>query len=85
MTVPKSVQPYYLSGRSVDGQYVHQLLCPQCGEWGDIDDEQFFGLVSIQHECGFHENINLERSKSVEWVTPSHVNALKFVWPGGRP
>jgi hypothetical protein len=42
--------------RERDGETVWQLNCPACGKWGDLDDDQLRGRVSVQHEeCGFHE------------------------------
>lgn len=46
-----------------DGEAVWQLHCPQCGQWGDIDDDQLHGRVSVDHTdvyrgetlCTFHE------------------------------
>jgi hypothetical protein len=32
-----------------DGSRVVQLQCPACGCWGDIDDEQLHGTVSVDH------------------------------------
>ncbi len=37
------------------------LGCPVCHRTGLIDEDQYFGRVSIQCECGFHETINLSR------------------------
>jgi hypothetical protein len=48
--------------RRRDGQKIHQLKCPGCGKWGDIDDDQFHGRVSTLHEeCGFHETADWSR------------------------
>ena len=33
-----------------DGQEIRQLRCPRCGTWGDIDDDQYHGRVSIFHD-----------------------------------
>lgn len=45
-----------------DGELTWLLCCPGCGEWGEVDDDQFHGRVSIdhtgqgpRHDCGFHE------------------------------
>jgi hypothetical protein len=42
-----------------DGSPVYQLRCPGCGVWGDIDDDQRHGRVSVDHTnmdgCTFHE------------------------------
>lgn len=29
--------------------------CPECKGVGEIDEDQFYGRVSIQCECGYHE------------------------------
>lgn len=42
-----------------DGKPVRELKCPECGTWGEIDDDQFHGHVSVLHEeCGYHETVN---------------------------
>lgn len=43
----------------LDDKLVRKVCCPGCGVWGIIDDDQFFGRVSILCDCGFHETINL--------------------------
>jgi len=43
----------------LDGKKTRKLCCPKCGVWGYIDDDQFFGRVSILCKCGFHETRNL--------------------------
>uniref|UniRef100_A0A6H1ZDU1 Uncharacterized protein n=1 Tax=viral metagenome TaxID=1070528 RepID=A0A6H1ZDU1_9ZZZZ len=46
-----------------DGVEIVKFKCPKCGEWADIDDDQYNGRVSIFHDtpkCGFHETINLK-------------------------
>lgn len=36
-----------------DGETVWKLKCPQCGHWGQIDDDQLHGRVSLDHtNCG---------------------------------
>ena len=36
-----------------DGEMVWKLCCPQCGHWGEIDDDQLHGRVSLDHtNCG---------------------------------
>jgi hypothetical protein len=43
---------------SRDGETVWKFRCPACHQWGDIDDDQLHGLVSIDHTgtgCTFHE------------------------------
>jgi hypothetical protein len=41
-----------------DGEIIVKLKCPKCGLWGDLDKDQFFGMVSVLCDCGFHETIN---------------------------
>ena len=44
-----------------DGEPVKQFRC-KCGAWGDVDEDQLHGRVSIHHDdpsCGFHETIDL--------------------------
>ena len=42
-----------------DGTRIWQLKCPGCGAWGDLDDDQFHGRISVLHEeCGFHDTQN---------------------------
>lgn len=43
----------------LDDKLVRKVCCPGCGAWGVIDDDQFFGRVSILCGCGFYETINL--------------------------
>lgn len=47
-----------------DGDPVVQLRCPACSKWGDIDDDQLHGRVSVDHSdartasgkpCIYHE------------------------------
>lgn len=41
-----------------DGRPIWQLECPGCGRWGEIDDDQLHGRVSVDHTdagCTFHE------------------------------
>lgn len=36
-----------------DGGRIWKLRCPQCGHWGDIDDDQLHGHISLDHtNCG---------------------------------
>lgn len=47
---------------SLDGVPTHKFRCPKCGQWAYLDDDQFFGRVSVQcatQGCGFHETIDL--------------------------
>jgi hypothetical protein len=51
-----------IRSRKRDGKTVWQLCCPNCGKWGDLDDDQFYGRVSALHEeCGFHETRDWSR------------------------
>ena len=39
-----------------------KLRCPKCGTWAYIDDDQFYGRVSLQCAtpgCDFHETHDL--------------------------
>jgi hypothetical protein len=43
-----------------DGAVVVKLRCPGCGHWGEINDDQFHGRVSVDHTscgcgCTYHE------------------------------
>ncbi len=47
-----------------DGELIWQLKCPKCGIWGEIDDDQFRGKVSVlcknkisDKQCGYHKKI----------------------------
>lgn len=51
---------FELRVRVRDGEEVVQLRCPGCGVWGDLDDDQLHGRVSVDHAAdgcpgGFHE------------------------------
>lgn len=35
-----------------------QAQCPACGQWADIDHDQFDGSVSLVCECGWHGYID---------------------------
>ena len=50
----------------LDGEKTKKFCCPNCGVWGYIDDDQFFGRVSILCDCGFHETINLFMLKMIK-------------------
>lgn len=50
-----------------DGHAIWELRCPQCGHWGEIDEDQLHGRVSTDHThsdtngnpiCTFHETRN---------------------------
>jgi len=51
---------YELKRVNRDGKFVIKLKCPRCEVYGEIDDDQYHGRISIQctDECGFHETIN---------------------------
>lgn len=45
---------------SRDGVPAYLLLCPGCGEWGTLDDDQLHGRISVDHASmgcsgGYHE------------------------------
>ncbi len=45
---------------SVDGEPKVILECPGCGTWGELDDDQLHGKVSVDHASdgcsgGYHE------------------------------
>jgi len=47
-----------------DGVPTQDLKCPGCGRWGEIEDDQFFGRVSVFHDipgCGWHETHNISK------------------------
>lgn len=61
---PDAPDPWALRIRSIisDGRPVWQLQCPGCGAWGEIDDDQLHGRVSVDHTdsgCSFHETHDL--------------------------
>ncbi len=46
----------------LDGEAVRYLICPNCGTRGLIDDDQFFGRVSIDcPNCEFHKRVAIGR------------------------
>lgn len=48
-----------------DGETVRQIECPGCGVWGDIDEDQYHGRISIDcPECEFHETVNISEFRS---------------------
>lgn len=49
---------YNLRQASVDDEPCWRLVCPGCGGFGSLDDDQFHGRVSVQCDCGFHETVN---------------------------
>jgi hypothetical protein len=45
-----------------DGEPQNQAKCPGCGQWADVDAEQWCGDVSlICPECGWHGYVRGER------------------------
>lgn len=54
-----------------DGQRVWKFRCPECHAWGDINDDQLHGRVSIDHSgtvvhradgpftCTYHQTRNV--------------------------
>lgn len=47
---------------SLDGVLTWKLRCPACGTWGYLDDDQFYGRVSVRCAapgCSFHETHDL--------------------------
>ena len=47
---------------SLDGVLTHKFRCPNCRQWAYLDDDQFFGRVSLQcasEGCDFHKTIDL--------------------------
>lgn len=50
--------------RTRDGVKTIQLQCPQCETWGEIDEEQFHGRVSVvcvTPGCKYHETHDFSR------------------------
>lgn len=44
-----------------DGEHTWLFECPGCGEWGELDDDQWEGRVSVDHTdtgCTYHETHN---------------------------
>ena len=45
-----------------DDKLQRQLRCPTCDTWGDIDSDQYHGIVSVFHQkpdgCGYHETVD---------------------------
>lgn len=49
--------------RNREGNEVRQAKCPGCGMWGDVDDDQWHGRVSLDcPECPYHETHNLNEA-----------------------
>lgn len=55
------LEPARLRSVRRDEGIVWQFRCPECHHWGDIDDDQMHGRVSIDHSeaCGFHRTLDL--------------------------
>ncbi len=56
------LEPARLKSVRRDGGIVWKFRCPDCHQWGDIDDDQFRGRVSIDHTdtgCTFHQAYDL--------------------------
>lgn len=56
-----------------DGARVLQLRCPGCARWGDIDDDQLHGRVSVEHNvddggCGWHETHDFTASLALAGI-----------------
>lgn len=55
---------------SLDGKLVVKLWCSGCKAWGEIDDDQLHGRVSVHCDaadggCGFHETHDF-----TQWLVP---------------
>jgi len=48
--------------RKRDGGLIRQAQCPDCGIWGELDDDQYHGRVSMLCECGYHETHKFQTS-----------------------
>ncbi len=45
-----------------DGTEVKQALCPGCGLWADVCEDQWWGSVSLDCDgCSYHETHDLSR------------------------
>ena len=52
------LESFFLASRRRDDEMVWYLRCPACHTWGEIDDDQFDGRVSVRcatENCSFHE------------------------------
>lgn len=50
-----------------DGEYIWQVCCPRCEKWGDVDDDQLHGRVSMLHdECGWHATLDFSNDAFVQ-------------------
>jgi len=55
---------------SRDGEQVVKLQCPGCGQWCDLDDDQYHGRVSVWHDvpgCGYHQTVDFENDERVRF------------------
>ena len=46
----------------IDGVRTPRGQCPKCGQWADLDDDQFHGRISIEcptKGCDYHETHDL--------------------------
>lgn len=84
--------PIFWTWVSRDDEMVRLLRCPVCGVWGEIDDDQFHGYISIEHSvgpddlhpdephgesgCSFHETIDVAHQG--EFVKPAHCRQLRW-------
>ena len=53
----------------IDGKDVFWLQCPQCKIWQILDDDQYYGRVSVEcsiRGCDFHETHDLSKVGVVE-------------------
>ena len=49
-----------------DGTPIMKFKCPGCRGWGQVDDDQYHGRVSILCGCGFHETIDLSKKARIK-------------------
>ena len=50
-----------------DGRPVMKLCCPGCGRWADIDEDQFYGSVSVEctnDGCDYHKTVDWSKEAS---------------------
>lgn len=67
--LPRRLSPEDIKLVSLDGVLTWKLRCPVCGQWGYIDDDQFYGRVSIQCQmpgCDFHQTRDLSEAGLTE-------------------
>lgn len=51
---------YQIARFTTDGKPSIKFKCPGCDEWGNIDNDQFHGNVSIDCvDCEFHDTVNI--------------------------